>query len=35
MADVFISHAAADSPFAEFLHRHLTQDRAPCGCASK
>jgi TIR domain len=26
MADVFISHAAADSPFAEFLHRHLTQE---------
>ena len=26
MADVFISHAAADSHFAEFLHRHLTQE---------
>lgn len=26
MADVFISHAAADSPFAEFLYRHLTQE---------
>src|SRR3989338_8840867 len=26
MADVFISHAAADSPLAEFLHRHLTQE---------
>lgn len=26
MADVFISHATADSPFAEFLHRHLTQE---------
>lgn len=26
MADVFISHAAADLPLAEFLHRHLTQE---------
>ena len=26
MADVFISHAAADSHLAEFLHRHLTQE---------
>jgi hypothetical protein len=26
MADVFISHAAVDSPFAEFLHRHLMQE---------
>lgn len=26
MADVFISHAAEDLPFAEFLHRHLTQE---------
>ncbi len=26
MADVFISHAAADLPFAQFLHRHLTQE---------
>jgi len=26
MADVFISHATADSPLAEFLHRHLTQE---------
>ena len=26
MADVFISHAAADSPLAEFLYRHLTQE---------
>lgn len=26
MADVFISHATADSPFAEFLHRHLPQE---------
>lgn len=25
MADVFISHAAADLPLAEFLHRHLVQ----------
>lgn len=26
MADVFISHAAADLPLAEFLHRHLVQE---------
>lgn len=26
MTDVFISHAASDSPLAEFLHRHLTQE---------
>lgn len=26
MADVFISHAAADLPLAEFLHRHLTAE---------
>lgn len=26
MADVFISHAAADLPLAEFLHRHLSQE---------
>ena len=26
MADVFISHAAADLPFAEFLHRDLVQE---------
>ncbi len=26
MVDVFISHAEADSPFAKFLHRHLTQE---------
>ena len=26
MVDVFISHAAADSHLAEFLHRHLTQE---------
>ena len=26
MADVFISHSAADLPLAEFLHRHLTQE---------
>lgn len=26
MADVFISHAKADQPLAEFLHRHLTQE---------
>ena len=26
MADVFISHATADLPFAEFLHRHLLQE---------
>jgi hypothetical protein len=26
MADVFISHAAADLRLAEFLHRHLTQE---------
>lgn len=26
MADVFISHSAADMPLAEFLHRHLTQE---------
>lgn len=26
MTDVFISHAQADLPLAEFLHRHLTQE---------
>lgn len=26
MAEVFISHASADSSLAEFLHRHLTQE---------
>lgn len=26
MTDVFISHAKADQPLAEFLHRHLTQE---------
>lgn len=26
MADVFISHAAADLPLAEFMHRHLSQE---------
>lgn len=26
MADVFISHGAADLPLAEFLHRHLLQE---------
>lgn len=26
MTDVFISHAASDSPLAEFLRRHLTQE---------
>lgn len=26
MTDVFISHAQADQPLAEFLHRHLTQE---------
>ena len=26
MADVFISHAQADLPLAEYLHRHLTQE---------
>ena len=26
MADVFISHATSDLPFAEFLHRHLLQE---------
>lgn len=26
MTDVFISHAQADSPLAEYLHRHLTQE---------
>ena len=26
MADVFISHAEADSHLAEFMHRHLTQE---------
>lgn len=26
MTDVFISHAQADLPLAEYLHRHLTQE---------
>lgn len=26
MADVFISHATADTPLAEYLYRHLTQE---------
>lgn len=26
MADAFISHAQADLPLAEFVHRHLTQE---------
>jgi hypothetical protein len=26
MTDVFISHSTADLPFAEFLHRHLSQE---------
>ena len=26
MPDVFISHAQADLPFAEFLHRHMSQE---------
>lgn len=26
MTDVFISHAQADQPLAEFLHRHLTHE---------
>lgn len=26
MPDIFISHAQRDLPFAEFLHRHMTQE---------